>query len=131
MLMTQALHEDFLSSEELDHYTAAFEGWDRMRAGFELYRAFGQDAKDVRASVEKEGKMKMPVLSLGGEGSAFTPVSRLASILDWLDVWLGSSRLAPPRLPPSLACYPIFSSGAISSSSIDVRVAADDSTLKE
>jgi pimeloyl-ACP methyl ester carboxylesterase len=37
-----------------------------MRAGFELYRAFGQDARDTRAALERHGKLTVPVLAVGG-----------------------------------------------------------------
>jgi hypothetical protein len=69
------LKEDFLSSSDLDEYTNSFQGFERMQAGFEVYRAFDQDAKDIKDSIARDGKVQMPVLSIGGEGSAFTSVS--------------------------------------------------------
>lgn len=45
-----------------------------MRAGFETYRAFTQDAKDLSAAVESRGKLNLPVLLLAGEASTFIPV---------------------------------------------------------
>jgi hypothetical protein len=46
-----------------------------MKAGFEVYRAFKQDVKDVRADITANGKLKMPVLATGGDGSIFVNVS--------------------------------------------------------
>lgn len=65
---------NFLSTDDVDEYASAFEGWDRMRAGFELYRAFLQDCKDVRNAVAK-GKLTCPVLATGGDQSPLAPVS--------------------------------------------------------
>jgi len=45
-----------------------------MRAGFETYRAFTQDAKDLSAAVKARGKLNVPVLLLAGEASTFIPV---------------------------------------------------------
>jgi hypothetical protein len=46
-----------------------------MRAGFETYRAFTQDAKDLSAAVKSRGKLDLPVLLLAGEASTFISVS--------------------------------------------------------
>jgi pimeloyl-ACP methyl ester carboxylesterase len=40
-----------------------------MRAGFELYRAFDRDAQDTRAALERDGKLTVPVLAVGGATS--------------------------------------------------------------
>ena len=45
-----------------------------MRAGFETYRTFDQDAADTRAALERQGKLKMPVLFAGGETSVSVPL---------------------------------------------------------
>jgi pimeloyl-ACP methyl ester carboxylesterase len=37
-----------------------------MRAGFELYRAFEQDAEDNREALRRNGKLTIPVLAIGG-----------------------------------------------------------------
>lgn len=37
-----------------------------MRAAFEAYRAFGQDAEDNRRLLRENGKLTVPVLALGG-----------------------------------------------------------------
>ena len=46
-----------------------------MRAGFETYRAFRQDTKDLQAALKERGKLNIPVLLLAGEASTFIPVS--------------------------------------------------------
>ena len=43
-----------------------------MRAGFELYRAFHQDAVDLQANLAARGKITIPCLASGGEHSRFT-----------------------------------------------------------
>ena len=45
-----------------------------MRAGFELYRAFDQDAQHTRDSLAQNGKLKTPVLAVGGEISNTGPL---------------------------------------------------------
>ena len=45
-----------------------------MRAGFEVYRAFDQDARDNREALERNGKLDVPVLALGGEISTTGPL---------------------------------------------------------
>ena len=45
-----------------------------MRAGFELYRAFDQDASDNRAALAANGKLDIPVLAIGGEISTTGPL---------------------------------------------------------
>ena len=37
-----------------------------MRAGFEVYRAFDQDAADTRAALARDGRLTLPVLAVGG-----------------------------------------------------------------
>jgi pimeloyl-ACP methyl ester carboxylesterase len=45
-----------------------------MRAGFELYRAFEQDADDNREILRRNGKLTIPVLAIGGEISNSGPL---------------------------------------------------------
>jgi pimeloyl-ACP methyl ester carboxylesterase len=45
-----------------------------MRAGFELYRAFEQDADDNRQILQRNGKLTIPVLAIGGEISNYGPL---------------------------------------------------------
>ena len=56
-----------ISDADLDVYVSAYSAPGAMRAGFELYRAFDQDAADNRAALERGGKLTVPVLAVGGE----------------------------------------------------------------
>ncbi|CAO1612714.1 unnamed protein product [Parajaminaea phylloscopi] len=67
-----AFKPHFLTDKERSIYHNAFARSGRMRAGFELYRAFTQDDADVKSSVVRDGKLDIPVLATGGEHSAFT-----------------------------------------------------------
>ena len=60
---------------DLDVYATAFAAAGAMRAGFELYRAFDRDGDDNRAALAKTGKLKLPVLALGGASSFFVPIA--------------------------------------------------------
>lgn len=56
-----------------------------MKAGFEVYRAFRRDCKDVQREIGERGKLskEMPVLASGGEKS---PLSEVSSALYWVRV---------------------------------------------
>jgi pimeloyl-ACP methyl ester carboxylesterase len=56
-----------ITREDLDAYVDAYAAPGAMRAGFELYRAFDHDAADNRAALERNGKLSVPVLAVGGE----------------------------------------------------------------
>jgi pimeloyl-ACP methyl ester carboxylesterase len=56
-----------IGPDDFDVYAAAYSAPGAMRAGFELYRAFDQDAEDNRVSLERNGKLTIPVLAIGGE----------------------------------------------------------------
>lgn len=51
-----------------------------MRAMFGYYRALAQDAEDNRAILEAKGKLKMPVLALGGDKSFGRGMETLESL---------------------------------------------------
>ncbi|MFG3253838.1 alpha/beta fold hydrolase [Streptomyces sp. NPDC048172] len=55
-----------IPQEDFDAYVSAYSAPGAMRAGFELYRAFDQDAADNRAALERNGKLTVPVLAVGG-----------------------------------------------------------------
>lgn len=55
-----------VSAADFEVYVAAYEAPGAMRAGFELYRAFDQDAADNRAALARHGKLTVPVLAVGG-----------------------------------------------------------------
>src|SRR4051794_1923468 len=54
---------------DTDAYVRAYEQPGAMRAGFDLYRAFEQDADDIRAALESGGKLTIPCLGLYGKAS--------------------------------------------------------------
>jgi pimeloyl-ACP methyl ester carboxylesterase len=58
---------------DLDRYVSAYASPGGMRAGFELYRTFEQDAADARAVVARSGRLRMPVLAVGGAASTTGP----------------------------------------------------------
>ncbi|GAA6029212.1 hypothetical protein JCM8097_003571 [Rhodosporidiobolus ruineniae] len=61
----------FVTPEDVDIYTKAFSKPGAMRSGFETYRAFHQDKKDLREFLDQGSKISVPVLALAGEASAF------------------------------------------------------------
>ncbi len=71
-----AFDQDAISPADLDIYTTAYAAAGAMRAGFELYRAFDQDAIDNKAALKKSGRLTMPVLGLGGTGSFYLPIAK-------------------------------------------------------
>jgi pimeloyl-ACP methyl ester carboxylesterase len=50
----------------LQQDTSAYSAVGAMRAGFELYRTFDQEAHDNRSAIERNGKLRIPVLALFG-----------------------------------------------------------------
>jgi pimeloyl-ACP methyl ester carboxylesterase len=55
-----------VDDESFETYVSAYQAPGAMRAGFELYRAFDQDAADNRDMLEHHGKLDVPVLAVGG-----------------------------------------------------------------
>lgn len=53
-----------ISDADLDLYVSAYSAPGAMRAGFEVYRAFDQDAEDNRDALKRNGKLAMPVLAV-------------------------------------------------------------------
>lgn len=62
-----------ISDADLDACASAYPAPGAMRAGFEAYRAFGQDADDHQATLTRNGKLGMPVLAAGGAMSSAGP----------------------------------------------------------
>lgn len=54
---------------DVDAYVVAYEQAGAMRAGFDLYRAFEQDAADIRAALDRDGRLSVPCLGVYGEVS--------------------------------------------------------------
>jgi hypothetical protein len=76
-LISQTSKPDFLTPSDQAEYTSAFSAPGRMKAGFEVYRAFRKDCKDVQREIEERGKLgrEVPVLASGGEKSPLSEVS--------------------------------------------------------
>jgi pimeloyl-ACP methyl ester carboxylesterase len=65
------------------HYAQLYALPGAMHSGFEQFHAFDQDAIDNRALLAADGKLKMPVLALGGEksfGPQMADVMRAAAV---------------------------------------------------
>ena len=58
-----------ITADDFDTYARAYEAPGAMRAAFELYRTFDDDAKAVRSALAQHGKLQVPVLAIGGEHS--------------------------------------------------------------
>jgi pimeloyl-ACP methyl ester carboxylesterase len=63
-----------ITESDLDVYASAYSAPGAMRAGFEVYRAFDQDAQDNRDGLARNGKLTMPVLAVGGATSTSGPL---------------------------------------------------------
>ncbi len=55
-----------ISDGDFEVYVSSYSAPGAMRAGFEVYRAFDQDITDNRESLRRNGKLRIPVLALGG-----------------------------------------------------------------
>ncbi len=62
-------HANCISEADRQEYLRTYVKPGAMRAMFGYYRALPQDAEDNRAILEAKGKLKMPVLALGGNKS--------------------------------------------------------------
>lgn len=71
-----AFDSDAIGPDDLEIYATAFSAAGAMRAGFEVYRAFDQDAEDNKTALKKHGKLTMPVLALGGTSSFYLPIAK-------------------------------------------------------
>jgi pimeloyl-ACP methyl ester carboxylesterase len=63
-----------VTDQDLDIYTSAYSAPGAMRAGFEAYRTFDQDAKDNQDVLKQNGKLTVPVLAVGGAISTSGPL---------------------------------------------------------
>jgi pimeloyl-ACP methyl ester carboxylesterase len=63
-----------ISADDFEIYVSAYEAPGAMRAAFELYRAFDDDARSIRGALAEGGKIMAPVLALGGERSGLGSV---------------------------------------------------------
>jgi pimeloyl-ACP methyl ester carboxylesterase len=76
-----------ISPEDFDTYVGAYEAPGAMRAAFELYRAFDEDARALRAALADHGKLRIPTLAVTGEmsGLAQTMAETMREIADRVD----------------------------------------------
>ncbi len=71
-----AFDQGAITEADLDLYASHYSAAGAMRAGFEVYRAFDRDAEDNRAALKKNGRLRMPVLALGGTSSFYLPIAK-------------------------------------------------------
>jgi pimeloyl-ACP methyl ester carboxylesterase len=65
-----------ITALDAEHYATSFAQPGAMRAGFDLYRAFPQDAKDNQALLKKNGKSDVAAAALSGEMSLLREVAQ-------------------------------------------------------
>ncbi len=63
---TRSVDPSAITAADLDVYVAAYASPGGIRAGIEVYRTFDQDVADNRAALERDGKLTVPVLAVGG-----------------------------------------------------------------
>ena len=66
---TFSYRPDAVAEEAVAEYLRTYTQPGALRAGFSYYRAIPQDVADNRAMLERDGKLAMPVLGLGGDRS--------------------------------------------------------------
>ena len=71
---------DCIPEEDRKEYLRTYTKPGAMRAMFGFYRALPQDAEDNRALIAAKGKLKMPVLALGGNKSFGRGMETLESL---------------------------------------------------
>jgi pimeloyl-ACP methyl ester carboxylesterase len=95
-----------VDEEDFDHYVSAYEAPGAMRAGFELYRAFDQDARDNRASLDRNGRLDVPVLAIGGgmstSGTLMAPMMQEVALRVESMVLPGTAHWIPEEQPTAL-----------------------------
>lgn len=76
----RAFNPPAIDDQLLNLYASAYSAPGAMRAGFELYRAFDQDAEQNRRAVANNGKLSIPVLAVFGAISNTGP--RIRSMME-------------------------------------------------
>jgi pimeloyl-ACP methyl ester carboxylesterase len=61
-----------IAEADFDVYVRAYEAPGAMRAGFELYRSFQEDAEMFKSQLTESGKLAVPTLVIGGQISGLT-----------------------------------------------------------
>lgn len=72
-----AFNQGAFGTEVVDRYAAHYAAPGGMRAGFEVYRAFDQDAEDNAAMLAESGRLKMPLLFIAGAESVLEPFAQV------------------------------------------------------
>lgn len=101
-----------IGKDDFEVYVTAYSAPGAMRAGFELYRAFEQDAEDNRASLQRNGKLTIPVLAVGGAIS--TSGSLVAEMMREV-----ASNVTECRVPRTAHWVPEENAGAFSSALLE------------
>jgi pimeloyl-ACP methyl ester carboxylesterase len=98
-----AHRREAFTEADIDEYVRCYDDPARLQAGFELYRAIGQDIADQKARAGRT--LQMPVLALGGEFSNGEAVGRsLEEIAGNLTVGViaGAGHWIPEEQPDDL-----------------------------
>jgi pimeloyl-ACP methyl ester carboxylesterase len=74
MINARIFDPSAIEPRDLDVYASAYSQPGAMRVGLELYRAFDTDDADNTNALRALGKLKIPVLAVGGEISTFGPL---------------------------------------------------------
>ena len=78
MIDVRAFDPSAIAPADFECYVEAYAAAGAMRAAFELYRAFDEDAARIKAELARAGKLRMPVLAIGGAagglGEAMRPM---------------------------------------------------------
>ena len=69
-----------IGEEDRKEYLRTYVKPGAMRAMFSIYRALPQDAEDNKAMLQANGKLKMPVLALGGDKSFGRGIETMESL---------------------------------------------------
>jgi pimeloyl-ACP methyl ester carboxylesterase len=76
MIEVRIFDPSAIAPEDFDVYVRAYEAPGAMRAGFELYRAFDGDGAMIQDALRKGGKLKIPVLAVGGASSGLGSIMK-------------------------------------------------------
>jgi pimeloyl-ACP methyl ester carboxylesterase len=104
---TRSVDPSAITAADLDVYVAAYASPGGIRAGLEVYRTFEQDVAENRAALERDGKLTLPVLAVGGAisttGKLMEPMMR--EVADNVTARLipGAGHWIPEEQPGALA----------------------------
>ena len=75
-----------ITPRDLDHYATNFAMPGAMCCGFELYRAFPQDAEDNKKWLRENGRSRVPAAALNGDGNLLLEVAE-AQTQEFYEKW--------------------------------------------